>query len=298
MGYLQAGIPVAEHWADALSDALMAQGALSVAIEDAGAGTDAEQPIFGEPGMARRVWRHCVLNALFAEDADVAAAVAAACAETGCEAGGAVRVETLADQDWVRLTQSQFAPIRICERLWITPTWHDAPAGDGTVHLRLDPGVAFGTGSHPTTQLCLRWLDARVRGGETVLDYGCGSGILAIAALKFGASAATGVDIDPQAVEAARANAAQNHVCADFCDGGSLPDHARYDIVVANILANTLRVLAHVLAARTRTGGRVVLSGILAEQTEELNALYARWFDMDEPVYEQGWVCLSGTKRA
>lgn len=194
----------------------------------------------------------------------------------------------------MRLTQSQFDPIRISERLWITPTWHEAPEG-GAVSLRLDPGLAFGTGSHPTTHLCLQWLDTNLAGGETVLDYGCGSGILAIAALKLGAAAATGVDIDPQALKASRDNAAQNGVQAAFYLPDGLPE-AQFDLVLANILANPLRLLAPMLAARTKNGGRIVLSGILSEQYEELAELYGKWFVLDEPVHDNGWVRISGVK--
>ena len=296
MPYLQASIPVEERLAEVLSDALMEQGALSVSIEDAAAGTDAEEPIFGEPGMQQRVWQQSVLTVLFAEHDDVKAAVTAAAQSVGA-ADLAFELTSVADQDWVRLTQAQFEPIEISPRLRITPTWHEAQGG-AVAELRLDPGVAFGTGSHPTTQLCLRWLDDHLRDGETVLDYGCGSGILAIAALKLGAGTAAGVDIDPQAVAAAQANAEQNQVDALFCADADLPEGGQFDVVLANILSNTLRMLAQMLAARTRSGGRIVLSGILEGQVEELSALYAQWFDMNAPVYEQGWACLSGTKRA
>lgn len=295
MPYQQASLRLPQSDLEPFSDALMDAGALSVAIEDAAAGTDGEQPIFGEPGMGVQMWHDSVLTALFADGADVAALLAEAAAACGLPETPPCRVEAVPEQDWVRLTQSQFEPIEISEKLWIVPTWHDCP-DNNAVHLRLDPGLAFGTGSHPTTRLCLQWLDSELRGGETVLDYGCGSGILAIAALKLGASAAVGVDIDPQAVAAAEANAAQNDVAARFCQPDSLPEQ-QFDVVLANILANPLRLLAQMLAARTKTGGRIVLSGILAEQAEELSGIYARWFEMNPPIEEQGWVCLSGTKR-
>ena len=203
--------------------------------------------------------------------------------------------ETLEDQDWVRLTQSQFDPIQISERLWITPSWHKAPAGNA-VNLQLDPGLAFGTGSHPTTRLCLKWLDTQLKGGESVLDYGCGSGILTIAALKLGAGSAVGVDIDEQAIRASNDNAAQNNVQAHFYLPDGLPQ-GQFDVVVANILANPLRMLGEMLAARTKQGGRIVLSGLLAEQSEELGEIYSQWFDIEPAETEEGWARLSGVKR-
>ena len=204
-------------------------------------------------------------------------------------------METLEEQDWVRLTQSQFDPIKISDRLWITPTWHDAPDARA-INLRLDPGLAFGTGSHPTTHLCLQWLDNNLRGGESVLDYGCGSGILTIAALKLGAGSATGVDIDPQAIKASNDNAVQNEVQAAFYLPDGLPQ-GQFDVVVANILANPLRMLGDMLAGRTHTGGRIVLSGILEEQIDEMSAIYAQWFDLAPAIVNNGWACITGTKR-
>lgn len=295
MAYLQVRIPVAEAVAEALSDELMAQGALSVAMEDAHAGTAQEEEIFGEPDMPQQqLWQQSLLVALFDEQTDVAQMVAQAAENLNLELA-AYELETLAEQDWVRLTQSQFDPIQISERLWITPTWHDMPDASA-INLRLDPGLAFGTGSHPTTHLCLQWLDKHLAGGEAVLDYGCGSGILAIAALKLGAGSAVGVDIDPQAILASHDNAAQNHVQAAFYLPNQQPE-GQFDVVVANILANPLRMLGEMLAGRTKSGGRIVLSGILAEQVDEMNGIYAQWFDMDTANIESGWACLSGVKR-
>jgi ribosomal protein L11 methyltransferase len=209
----------------------------------------------------------------------------------------------LEESDWVRLTQSQFDPIRISQRLWIVPTWH-TPTDPTAINIALDPGLAFGTGSHPTTRLCLRWLDANIKGGESVLDYGCGSGILAIAAIKLGSGSAIGVDLDAQAVVASRDNALANQVRADFYLPEACPELGRrgvslsqYDVVVANILTNPLRALAPLLAGATKTGGRIVLSGILAEQAEEVMRIYAQWFDLAPAVLEDGWCCLSGAKR-
>lgn len=281
--------------AERLSDALMEAGALSVSIEDAAAGTAAEAPIFGEPGMpADELWRDNKVLALFAQTADVATILAEAAQAAGFTVPP-YRIESVAEQDWVRLTQAEFDPIRISERLWIIPSWHAAPDG-AAINLKLDPGLAFGTGSHPTTRLCLQWLDSHIAGGERVLDYGCGSGILAIAALKFGASYACGVDIDPQAVATAQDNARNNAVQADFYLPDATPT-VPVDIVLANILTNPLLALAPLLANACRPGGRIVLSGILVEQVDKVIAAYANWFDISLWRAEDGWACLAGTKR-
>ena len=295
MSYQQTTFIVNELIAEPLSDALMAHGALSAAIEDAYAGTDEEQAIFGEPGIeSEQIWHNSKILALFDEKADVAAIVAAA-AEAVEIPPPAHQIELLPEQDWVRLTQAQFDPIKISDRLWITPSWHEAPNGNA-VNLQLDPGLAFGTGSHPTTRLCLKWLDTQLKGGESVLDYGCGSGILAIAALKLGAGSAIGVDIDEQAIRASKDNAAQNNVDAQFYLPDGLPQ-GQFDVVVANILANPLRMLGEMLAARTKQGGRIVLSGLLDEQVEELSGIYSQWFNIEPAEIEEGWARLSGVKR-
>lgn len=295
MPYQQITIAVNDHLAERLADALMEHGALSAAIEDAYAGTENEQAIFGEPGMpAEQIWQQSKVIALFGEHDEAAAVVKAAAQECGLK-DLSYESETLEDQDWVRLTQSQFDPIQISERLWITPSWHKAPAGNA-VNLQLDPGLAFGTGSHPTTRLCLKWLDTQLKGGESVLDYGCGSGILTIAALKLGAGSAVGVDIDEQAIRASNDNTAQNDVQAHFYLPDGLPQ-GQFDVVVANILANPLRMLGEMLAARTKQGGRIVLSGLLAEQSEELGEIYSQWFDIEPAETEEGWARLSGVKR-
>ena len=295
MPYQQITIAVNDHLAERLADALMEHGALSAVIEDAYAGTENEQAIFGEPGMpTEQIWQQSKVIALFGEHDEAAAVVKAAAQECGLK-DLSYDSETLEDQDWVRLTQSQFDPIQISERLWITPSWHKAPAGNA-VNLQLDPGLAFGTGSHPTTRLCLKWLDTQLKGGESVLDYGCGSGILTIAALKLGAGSAVGVDIDEQAIRASNGNAAQNNVQAHFYLPDGLPQ-GQFDVVVANILANPLRMLGEMLAARTKQGGRIVLSGLLAEQSEELGEIYSQWFDIEPAETEEGWARLSGVKR-
>ncbi|WP_107826162.1 50S ribosomal protein L11 methyltransferase [Neisseria sicca] len=295
MSYQQITINVNDAVAERLADALMENGALSAAIEDAYAGTENEQAIFGEPGMpTEQIWQQSKVIVLFGENDDAAAMIQAASQACGLK-DLAYTSEILADQDWVRLTQAQFDPIQISERLWITPSWHEAP-NSNAVNLQLDPGLAFGTGSHPTTRLCLKWLDTRLKGGESVLDYGCGSGILTIAALKLGAGSAIGVDIDEQAIRASKDNAAQNHVDAQFYLPDGLPQ-GQFDIVVANILANPLRMLGEMFAARTKQGGRIVLSGLLDEQVEELSGIYRQWFDIEPAEIDEGWARLSGVKR-
>lgn len=302
MSYQQARIPISEQFAEALSDALMDAGALSVAIEDAHAGTDSEEEIFGEPDMPQqKLWQQSVLVALFDANSDAEQMISSSVQALNMPIGevGEVILEQVAEQDWVRLTQSQFDPIQISERLWITPTWHETP-DESAINLRLDPGLAFGTGSHPTTHLCLQWLDKNIHENQSVsvLDYGCGSGILAIAALKLGASQAVGVDIDPQAIQASQDNAEQNQVDAIFYLPNELPEQQTFDVVVANILANPLRLLGEMLASRTKVGGRIVLSGILAEQIDEMSELYSQWFDLVPTITLDGWACISGTKRA
>ncbi len=273
----------------------MERGAISVNVEDADEGTAAEQPIFGEPGAESGLWNQCRLLALFAPDADVRLAMADAAAAIGI-ATPEFRQSTLEDVDWVARNREQFQPIEISPRVWIVPTWHDTP-DTGAVNIRLDPGAAFGTGSHPTTRLCLQWLEQTLaKPAELVIDYGCGSGILAIAAMKFGAMRAVGVDIDPQAVETARFNAEQNEVAVTFQDSES-PLAETGDVVVANILANPLRVLAPLLASHTRHGGRLALAGILDEQAEEIIDIYRPWFNLTVWKSEEGWSCLAGVRK-
>lgn len=295
MAWRRVSVVVPGGAALALAEALEAAGAASTELADADAGTPEESAIFAEPGADAGVWPRCRLVALLPADADADRALAAALAEAGCESLAPPVVDRLEDTDWVRETQRQFEPIRAGERLWIVPTWHAAP-DPHAVNLVLDPGAAFGTGSHPTTRLVLAWLEREVRGGETVLDYGCGSGILAIAALKLGAARAAGVDIDPLALEAARYNASANGVAVDVrAADAALAVEA--DLTVANILANPLRMLAPLLASHTRPGGRLALSGILEAQAAEVSAAYAPFFDMARDGAQAGWVCLAGTRR-
>ena len=295
MGWQSVSFLTDASHAESMCDALLEAGALAASIEDADAGTPDEQPQFGEPGSVNSPrWIHSRVVALLEPDADVPALLAEACAAIGLARVPAWAAEAVAEQNWVQLTQSQFDPIRVSQRLWIVPSWHDAP-DPAAVNLVLDPGMAFGTGSHPTTRLCLEWLERNVAEGCSVLDYGCGSGILAIAAARLGAGRVAGVDIDPQAVDAARANAERNRVTAVFAES-TLPVAAEYDLVVANILSNPLRVLAPAICAHVRSGGRLALSGILREQADEIRAIYAPWVPLEVADVREDWVCLAGTK--
>ena len=296
--YREIVIEIDREHAEALSDALLDLGALSVSVEDADADTPDEQPLFGEPGLTpdREAWTHSRVIALVAPDGEPDVLLAAAANELGLGSTPDHTVRDVANEDWVRLTQSQFNPISIGERIWVVPSWHDAPDPDALI-LELDPGLAFGTGSHPTTRLCMEWLEQTVKGGERVLDYGCGSGILAILAHKCGAGSVVGVDIDPQAVESARQNSERNQARVDY----TLPDDAptgQFDIVVANILSNPLKLMASMLSSRVQAGGKLALSGVLARQAEEVIAAYAPYIALSVWREHEGWVCLSGTAHA
>lgn len=296
MGLIAVSLQVPGDRAEAFTDALLELGAVSASVEDAHAGTPLELPLYGEPGEpVDDAWQAGSVSALLPGDADAASVVEQAARVAGLDEIPPFTSEPLADQDWVRLTQAQFDPVRVSPRLWVVPSWHEPP-DPNAVNLAIDPGVAFGTGSHATTRLCLAWLDAHIRGGETVLDYGCGSGILAIAALRLGAARAVGVDIDPQATEAARRNAELNGVAARFTVAQRAED-GNADVAVANILANPLRVLAPVLVRAVRPGGTLVLSGILEEQAAAVADAYEQWCDLTVVGWQDGWVCLAGSKR-
>ena len=285
---------------DAVSDRLADElGALAVSIEDADAGSDAEQPVFDEPGAGgASTWQRARVDALFTGEAEATAAAAAVVSVAGDDGVHVVAIAEVAEQDWVRLTQSQFGPCRIEGGFWIVPTWSDVPEGARHV-IRLDPGRAFGTGSHPTTRMCLRWIAAHgVAGGSVwprALDYGSGSGVLAIAARRFGADEVDAVDVDPVAVETTRANALANGV---MLRAGVPADVAGlYSLVVANILAAPLELLAPLLAALVDDGGDLVLSGILERQADAMKSAYAPWITLDVAARDDGWVLLAGQAR-
>ncbi|MBS3935238.1 MAG: 50S ribosomal protein L11 methyltransferase [Sulfuritalea sp.] len=279
--------------AEAFADALMAAGAISVSIEDALAGTALETPQFGEPGSPNApLWAKSRVVGLFEPVVDLRARICAALGAARLAVPAEIACAEVAEQDWVRLTQSQFDPIRISGRLWIVPSWHVAP-DPRAVNLVLDPGLAFGTGSHPTTRLCLEWLEANVAPGRCVLDYGCGSGILGIAALRLGAQDALGVDIDPAALAAAAANAARNGVALRLAGSGDRVEES-FDCVVANILTHPLVLLAPLLCARLKAGGRLALSGVLEAQAEQVIAAYAPHIGLRVGATHEGWIRLEG----
>jgi ribosomal protein L11 methyltransferase len=295
---LRAPEALVEPVSDALIDEL---AALSVSVEDADAGSDVEQALFGEPGMPapRPGWQRSTLHALFADQAAASDAATLLMAQDWAEGLRVQSLQPLPDQDWVRLTQSQFEPVAIADGFWVVPSWHAVPAGARRV-IRLDPGLAFGTGTHPTTRMCLRWVAAqaatlaapRVR----VLDYGCGSGILAIGAALHGASDIDAVDIDPAAVQATEANALANGVRLR----AGLPESAagRYDVVLANILATPLKLLAPLLCDRLQSAGQLVLAGILERQADELKAVYAPWVALQVSDTQDGWILMTGRRSA
>lgn len=292
-----------EAQAEALSDGLLEAGVLSVSVEDADFGTDEERPLFGEPGLEPEVqaWDRNRVVALLPDGSDPAQLLEEAAQAAGLDAAEFAdwSLRDVPDADWVRLTQSQFGPIRISDRLWIVPSWHrddDAiETPEGAIRIELDPGLAFGTGSHPTTHLCLAWLEAELPANADLLDYGCGSGILAIAARKLGAGDTTAVDIDPQAVQSTVDNADVNKVSLKAALPEGLDD-GQFRVVVANILSNPLKVLAPMLAGRVAPGGDLVLSGVLERQAEEVAAAYAPWIAMSVWQARDGWVCLHGRK--
>lgn len=305
MPYREFQFTVVAEIAEPLGDALMELGALSVSVEDATAGGYDENPLYGEPGLSPEVqaWDLSVVKALFDQNFETSKEELASIL---LEAGFAVQTPTesiVADQDWVSMTQNQFDPIAIGERIWIVPSWHQKPSAPEAICLAVDPGLAFGTGSHPTTRLCLEWLEQYSKNpickSQSVLDYGCGSGILAIAAKKLGFQTVFGTDIDPQAIESARANANQNQTTIEF----QLPDDIDpaigsqpFDVVIANILANPLQVLAPALIARVKDGGQLILSGILERQAQEVIDCYKPHIPLSIWRASEGWVCLHGQK--
>ncbi len=275
-----------------VSDALMGElDALSVSVQDADAGVAGENALFGEPGMPAPApgWERSTLTALFETEAAAERAATLLLAQAWARGLHLQSLQVVAEQDWVRLTQSQFAPVEITPEFWVVPSWHEPPPGARQV-IRLDPGLAFGTGTHPTTRMCLRWLAGRPAGLGRVLDYGCGSGILAIGAAKFGAAHIDAVDIDPAAVQSTLDNAARNGVALR----AGLPEKAQgeYEVVLANILATPLKLLAPLLAAHVAPGGWLVLAGILERQAEELMAAYAAWLPLAVADAQEGWALM------
>ena len=289
---------VPEAAVEAVSDALIdSLGALSVSVEDADAGTDVERALFGEPGLPApgQGWQRSRVLALFGDEAAATTAATLLLAQPGAAGLSLQGLIEVPDKDWVRITQAQFEPVVITPEFWIVPSWHEAPAAARRV-IRLDPGLAFGTGTHPTTRMCLRWIahHAPAQPWPRVLDYGCGSGILAIAAAMHGALQVDAVDIDPAAVDAARANAQANGVAI----ATALPDAAQggYALVLANILATPLKLLAPLLCSHVDLGGNLVLAGILERQADELSAAYAPWCALAVADREDGWILMTARR--
>jgi ribosomal protein L11 methyltransferase len=296
MRWVSLSLEVEAAAAEGLADALLDHGALSVELTDADNGRPGEMPLFQEPGEAPSdLWPRSRLSALFDAGVDLVQAVAAACWAVEVPVPAQLQAEPVQEQDWVRTAQRQFGPIEISPRLWIAPSWCEPPDPSALI-LKLDPGLAFGTGTHPTTWQCLRWLDEHLRLGQSVLDYGCGSGILAIAAKKLGAGRVVATDIDPDALQVSSHNALQNGVALDFLPPDALGSE-RFDVVVANILANPLRLLAPLLAGHACPAGQVVLAGLLEIHERAIRAAYTEWFDLAQRYACDGWICLSGQRR-
>jgi len=295
MSWLQVAISTTKNNSEAAEDCLFSLGAQTVTLTDA-----ADQPILEPAPDETPVWNSVIITGLFSIDNNLQALLdkidlCLSNINYSCNS------EILEDQNWTRAWMKHFYAMPFGERLWVCPLHIEPPEPDA-INLRLDPGLAFGTGTHPTTSLCLRWLDQNVNGQNTLLDYGCGSGILAIAAIMLGANQADGVDIDPQALTATHDNAKTNNVnnkIKTFLPDDYLKQHSdtQYDIVVANILSGPLAELAPALTQHTKTGGDVVLSGILKEQAETVLEAYREFFIMDEPVFEEDWVLLHGVKK-
>ena len=280
---------------DSLSDFLIALGAISTSIEDSNLNQINEELIFGDPNnRPQQFWENNSVQALFEKKIDIEIIKAALIAKFDISSFS-IEAFDIQDQDWVKLTQSQFSPINIHDKLWIIPTWHEIQ-NNKAINLILDPGLAFGTGAHPTTHLCLLWLLKNVKKNVTVLDYGCGSGILSIAAKKIGAKKVFGVDIDDQAIKSSHNNAETNNV-EIFCCNSEIKMNYKTDLVVANILSSALSVLAPILAEHCNAKGKIALSGVLQSQEKDLKKIYNQWFDFQPSHYKDGWVLISGIKR-
>lgn len=302
MSYREILIDLNQEQTEEVSEVLFGmEGVLSITVEDAQAGQDTEQALFGEPGMEpdTQAWLKSRMVILIDHHVDPATLIDHTAQIMGDDfpPPSGYKVRFLEEQDWVSLTQSQFAPIAIGKKIWVIPSWHQTttPIAEDAVALALDPGLAFGTGSHPTTSLCMEWLENHLQGGESLLDYGCGSGILSIVAHKLGAEKVIGVDIDNNAITTARDNAVRNQTSIELLLPDALPA-MQFDVVIANILSNPLKLMAAMLSAKVKVGGYLVLSGILARQAEEVAASYAPWIALHSWQNRDGWTCLMGEK--
>jgi ribosomal protein L11 methyltransferase len=292
MSWKQLNLQLKSQDIDAISDALHELGAVAVTLRDA-----EDNPIFEPPVGTTPLWEQTQVTGLFDASRDLEAVIAELEQQFGEGFVVQWQEEALPEVDWERAWMDDFEPMQFGKRLWIVPSWHDAP-DDSAANIQLDPGLAFGTGTHPTTALCLEWLDAHPPQGQLVIDYGCGSGVLAIAALKLGAERAWGIDNDPQALVASGENAIKNHLeeKLELFRPEAMPG-LQADLVIANILANPLKELAPRLAQLVKPGGHIILSGILREQAQELNELYSQWFEMAPIAHKEDWVRLEGVKK-
>ncbi|UDG82819.1 50S ribosomal protein L11 methyltransferase [Candidatus Vallotia lariciata] len=296
MSYREVVVEVDRNSAESLSDALLELGVLSVCIEDADSETPYEQALFDESGLisGQVVWMHSRVIAMLGSKQDPTILLVAAANKAEMPMLPAFTTRNVHEQDWLKLIQTHLKPIHIGQKIWVVPTWHDAPKQDAVV-LKLDPGLAFGTGRHPTTRLCMEWIEQHVQAGNSLLDYGCGSGILSILACKCGASPVVGVDIDPQAIELTQRNSKHNHVEITYKFPHECPAN-KFDIVVANILSNPLKLMASILASKVKPGGRLALSGILTCQVDAVVAAYASYIHLSIWCEREGWVCLAGCR--
>ena len=291
MPFLQLVVDLAGADLDRAEEACGRLGAIAVTLGDAG-----DAPVLEPAPGETPLWPAVRLRALFPASVAADATAAALADELGVESG-AVAIERVEDRVWEREWLKDFRPMRFGRRLWVCPAGQ-RPDGPADALLSLDPGLAFGTGTHPTTALCLEWLDGEIQGGERVLDYGCGSGILALAALALGAAAATAFDIDPQALIATRENAAKNGLAAQLVIAQSADGlGGGFDVVLANILSGPLIALAPDLAARAGPDGKIVLAGLLDRQASEVAQAYRPWFDIGPAAEREGWTLLAGRRR-
>ena len=293
MAWVNLSIFTNNELADQLSDQLLELGAVSTSIQDKNLNQNNEEMIFGEPHNGpQEFWQHNQIDALFDSSVDLQSLIKSLEKNTGVVFD--YLISDVKDEDWVKKSQKQFSPIRIEKNFWIVPSWHEV-INENAINLVLDPGLAFGTGSHPTTHLCLEWLIKNVSQNSSVLDYGCGSGVLSIAAKKLNAKDVYAVDIDEQALQASQDNAKSNRVNIKISHV-SIPVKIQADLVVANILSSALSVLAPALANYCKARGKIALSGILEAQENEIKAIYQQWFDFEESFYKDGWVCINGIK--
>ena len=292
MAWIQFIFDTTPDFAEQLSDVMSECGSAAVTFED-----NADQPLFEPPIGTTPLWAATRVIALFEADVDTDAIVDMASQMLAPANLPAYKIEAVEDKDWEREWMDNFHPLCFGEKLWIVPSWHQPPQPDA-MNILLDPGLAFGTGTHPTTALCLNWLDQADVKDKYVIDYGCGSGILAIAAALLGAKKVIGVDIDPQALEATQENAKRNGVTIETYLPENMPELAPSDLLLANILAGPLQSFAEYFSTIAKPNADLVLSGILAEQAQDVISSYSPWFNMDQPTQKEEWIRLTGQRHA